>query len=212
MKKIKKINQQNNVDGILFKCGGSTKKVRKKAFWGALIGAGVSAIGNIINSVINSNKQQDIAMQNYKQQKELMDKLDAQNKQNAENEYYNKINSNINVYDDFKKSLLAAKMGGKFKKCRKKAEWGASDTGNLISSILGVGSNITSNIIDANAQLKNNELALAAAGRIGKQYNYVTPNFNNIRETINERNSIYNGQQNELIKRRRGQLNSLYLS
>ena len=205
---MKKVIKHKNGDFTQFKCGGMKRVSRKKAFWGALIGAGVSAIGGIINSIINSNKQQDIAMQNYKQQKELMDKLDAQNKQASENEYYNKINANGNIYDDFKKSLLSAKMGGKFKKCRKKAEWGIEDTGNLLTSLLGIGSNIATTAIDANTQLKTNELALAAAGRIGKQYNYVTPNFNSIRETINERNSDIN----EMQKRRRGQLNSLYLS
>ena len=205
---MKKIIKYKNGGSTQFKCGGMKRVSRKKAFWGALIGAALSAGGGIISSIINSNKQQELAVQNYKQQKELMDKLDAQTKQNAENEYYNKINSNINIYDDFKKSLLSAKMGGKFKKCRKKAEWGTDDTGNLISSILGVGSNIATTAIDANTQLKTNELALAAAGRIGKQYNYITPNFNSIRETINERNSDIN----EIQKRRRGQLNSLYLS
>ena len=81
MKKIKKINRQNNVDNILFKCGGNTKKVRKKAFVGAL----VSGITNGLLAYKNSEEED----------KRFQEQLKLQKQEIAKNELYGKLQGNI---------------------------------------------------------------------------------------------------------------------
>ena len=53
------------------------KKSRDKAFWGALIGAGISAATSLIGGHINNEHQKAIAQLQYDQQKRLLERQDV---------------------------------------------------------------------------------------------------------------------------------------
>ena len=130
------------------------KKVKRdKAFLGAIIGAVAGLAGSAIGGSISSNKA--------KAQLEAQQR--AQNKQDTLTMAQNLSSSygNQEYVDEFNKRITF-KNGGKMKrrKCsagnkvslakkfacggRKKAEWGASDTANLISGLSGGLGNIIS--------------------------------------------------------------------
>lgn len=131
------------------------KNKRNKAFWGAFIGAGVSAIANLIGSSIQAKHQENIAEMQYNQQKQLLER------QNTLNEYNQKLQNQIaeqendEIYDELRRKNY--KCGGKIKK-RKKAEFGLNDFGQIGSSLISGIGNLGSSIISSNSQ--NNIAAL----------------------------------------------------
>lgn len=248
MKKIKKIDRQNSVDNILFKCGGMKRVPRKKSFFGSLISAG-------INAIISANQYKD-------EQKRYEEQMALQEEQIKKNEMYNKLNSDIqsqlalqqnnDVYDN----LRNFKCGGKIK--RKRGAYGlyssytpfnTSPLGNekiklnipkytnisngnnfinnfgmysrglegVLNSAIAVGSYLGNNLLADQKQQHQNALSKlennAKTRNIGSALN--VNDINNTRNLVasnlnNSTYNTYNTQMNELQKRRRGQLNSLY--
>ena len=84
---------------------------RKKAFWGALVGAGISGLFNIFGSLGKANAQRVAAYNNYLAQKRLLDK------QNTLTEYNQKLQNQIaeqenqGIYDELREKNY--KCGGK---------------------------------------------------------------------------------------------------
>lgn len=119
------------------------KKVkRNKAFWGSLIGAGISAAANLIGSKINATNQEQIAEMQYNQQKQLLERQDIQNEYNQKLQNQIAEQENEGIYDELRRRNY--KNGGKIIK-RKKAENGfdftLDDAGAGISSLIsGIGS------------------------------------------------------------------------
>lgn len=200
------------------------KKCKKnKAFFGALIGAGV----NIASSIFNSNRQQQITEQQMKFQKEQAEKQEKLRKDAAEQNYYNALNANSDIYNDLRASLNSYKYGGKIKKCkRKKSEFGTIfdganfDTSKFLGDIFqNIGSGV-SNYINSksnyNIESKKLDNERYIADLNTKSIDNQTPNFNNIRSSLNERTqNIYNGDdqmQTELKRTRIRRPQSLYLS
>lgn len=125
------------------------KNKRNKAFFGALIGAGISAITNLIGSSMQAKHQQHMAEMQYEQQKQLLER------QNTLNEYNQKLQDQIaeqendGIYDELRRKNY--KCGGKIKK-RKKAEFGLSDVGQIGGSLISGMSNLGSSIFGFGAQ------------------------------------------------------------
>ena len=132
------------------------KNNRKKAFWGAIVGNLIGTGTSLLRSKLtadqnerNAEKQLELAkLENEISQTQQL--ATAMNQQLAGSQQY---------YNDLRKSVH--KYGGKIKTKRKKAEWGANDTGAVISSGLGafgeIGSSIITNtsnqkIFDANIE------------------------------------------------------------
>lgn len=196
---------------------------RNKAFFGALIGAGV----NIASSIINSNRQQEIADQQMRFQKEQAEKQEKLRKDAAEQSYYNALNANSDIYNDLRASLNSYKYGGKIKKCkRKKSEFGTIfnganfDTNKFLGDIFqNIGTGVSNYInsksnYDIESKKIDNERYISDLKT--KPIDVQTPNFDNIRSGLKERTqNIYNDDnqmQTELKRTRIKRPQSLYLS
>ena len=113
-------------------------KNRKKALggWGALIGAGVSALTNIFGSLTQAKREEELAEKMYEQQEKLLHKQEIQNEfgQKLQNQIAEQENQSI--YDELRQKNY--KCGGKIK-VRKKADYGTElmDIGSSIFTGLG---------------------------------------------------------------------------
>ena len=125
------------------------KNKRNKAFWGALIGAGISAISNLIGGSMQAKSQENIAEMQYNQQKQLLERQDIQNEYNQKLQNQIAEQENDNIYDELRRKNY--KCGGKIKK-RKKAEFGLNDFGQIGSSLINGIGNLGSSIITSNNQ------------------------------------------------------------
>ena len=125
------------------------KNKRDKAFWGALIGAGIGALTNLIGGSIQAKRQEHIAEMQYNQQKQLLERQDIQNEYNQKLQNQIAEQENDGIYDELRRKNY--KCGGKIKK-RKKAEFGLNDIGQIGSSLIsGIGS-LGSSMIATNTQ------------------------------------------------------------
>lgn len=125
------------------------KNKRNKAFWGALIGAGVSAVTNLIGSSMQAKRQKDIAETQYQQQKLLLERQDSQNEYNQKLQNQIAEQENDGIYDELRRKNY--KCGGKIKK-RKKAEFGLNDVGQIGSSLISGVGNLGSSLITSSTQ------------------------------------------------------------
>lgn len=125
------------------------KKSRDKAFWGALIGAGISAATSLIGEHINNEHQKFMAQLQYDQQKRLLERQDVQNEYNQKLQEQIAEQENDGIYDELRRKNY--KCGGKMIK-RKKGEWGLSDYGAIGTSLInGLGS-LGTTMMNANTQ------------------------------------------------------------
>lgn len=109
---------------------------RNKAFLGALIGAGVSLIGNTIGSIIGANAQKKQQREQERQQIEQNNLTTAANLANA-------INGSQDVVDSYYDRVTLMPLGGK----RRIGAWGTQDTNDVISGVSsGIGSVVKSAI------------------------------------------------------------------
>lgn len=125
------------------------KKSRDKAFFGALIGAGIGAVTNLIGAHINSEHQKFLAERQYEQQQRLLHRQDVQNEYNQKLQEQIAEQENDGIYDELRRKNY--KCGGKIIK-RKKGEWGLSDYSAIGTSLInGLGS-LGTTMMNANAQ------------------------------------------------------------
>lgn len=188
------------------------KNNRQKSFWGALIGAGISAISNLVGASIQSENQKRIAELQYAQQKGLLER------QNTLNEYNMKLQEQIaeqendGIYDELRRKNY--KCGGKIVK-RKKAEFGLSDLADIGSSLLGGLSSLGVYSINNNTQ---NKLAAYQMKLMEDKFNSETKKFysytgqqaaKNLREYLNgdKDENLTNSRYKNLFQNKR-----LYLS
>lgn len=248
---LKYFNEQNINNKINNKkCGGMKRVPRKKAFFGAIIGA-------ITNSILAKNQYED-------EQKRYEEQMALQKEQIKKNEMYNKLNSDIQSQlalqqnNDIYDNLRNFKCGGKIK--RKRGAYGLYSSytpfniaplgteqiklnvpqtsniyngnnsindfgmasgalGTVINSAASIGNYLENNLLTDQKQQHQNTLSKlendAKTRNTGSTLN--VNNINNARNLVannlnNSTYNTYNTQMNELQKRRRGQLNSLYLS
>lgn len=125
------------------------KNKRNKAFWGALIGAGLSAITNLIGSSMQAKHQKAVAETQYNQQKQLLERQDIQNEYNQKLQNQIAEQENDGIYDELRRKNY--KCGGKIKK-RKKAEFGLEDASQIGSSLISGIGNLGSSMIAINSQ------------------------------------------------------------
>lgn len=112
---------------------------RNKAFLGALIGAGVSLIGNTIGSIIGANAQKKQQREQERQQIEQNNLTTAANLANA-------INGSQDVVDSYYDRVTLMPLGGK----KKLGAWGTQDTNDIINGVSsGIGS-VVKSVIGAN--------------------------------------------------------------
>lgn len=210
---IKKWFKENTGDN--FKCGGTKRVPRKKAFWGTLITA-IAGLGAGVAKTIMNSKEQEKQMQfELDKQKLLADEQNATRQTQADTEFYNNINANSGVYSDLHKGLKA--KYGKKVRCKKSNggfEWTGNDTGDVISSLLNIGTDLSTTAIQNNMN-DNIRQTMLVTGQIGPNHNAINPNFNNLKnnnqniQPIDETAIQYNTNlQNRKVKR----LNSWYLS
>lgn len=208
------IKENNNNNNNEFRCGGMKRVPRKKAFWGAIISA-VAGLGAGVAKTIMNSKEQEKQMQfELDKQKLLADEQNATRQTQADTEFYNNINTNSGVYSDLHKGLKA--KYGKKVRCKKSNggfEWTGNDTGNVISSLLNIGTDLSTTAIQNNMN-DNIRQTMLVTGQIGPNHNAINPNFNNLRnnnqitQPIDETAAQYNiNLQNRKAKR----LNSWYL-
>ena len=156
------------------------KNNRQKAFWGAIIGAGVSALSNIIGSVINGNAQRTASEAQLRAQEKLLKRQENLNEDSQRLQSEIAEQANQGIYDELRQKNY--KCGGKIK-VRKKAEWGTEDTSSLLSGLIGGLGNIGTSAINSNTALQINannlklqELETAAKNK-QYQYGYVQSDF-----------------------------------
>jgi hypothetical protein len=78
------------------------KNNRKKAFWGAIIGAGVSALSNIIGGVINSNAQRAASEAQLKAQEKLIKRQENLNEDSQRLQSEIAEQANQGIYDEIR--------------------------------------------------------------------------------------------------------------
>lgn len=125
------------------------KNKRNKAFWGALVGAEISAITNLIGGSVQAKRQEQIAEMQYNQQKRLLERQDIQNEYNQKLQNQIAEQENDSIYDELRRKNY--KCGGKIKK-RKKAEFGLNDIGQIGSSLISGMGSLGNSMIVANTQ------------------------------------------------------------
>lgn len=192
------------------------KNNRKKAFWGAIIGAGVSALSNIIGGVINSNAQRTASEAQLKAQERLLKRQENLNEDSQRLQSEIAEQANQGIYDELRQKYY--KCGGKVK-VRKKAEWGTEDTSSLLSGLLGGLGNIGTSAINSNTalQINANNLKLqeleAASKNKQYQYDFVQSDFaKRLRKYLNGDNE--NNELNDGVDTKRKNLfqnKSMYL-
>ena len=198
-----------------FKCGGMKRVPRKKAFWGALVTAIAGLGAGVAKTIMNSNEQKKQMQFELDKQKLLADEQNAAKQTQADTEFYNNINANSGVYSDLHKGLKA--KYGKRVRCKKSNggfEWTEDDTGNIISSLLNIGTDLSTTTIQNNMN-DNIRQTMLVTGQIGPNHTSINPNFNNLRnnnqitQPIDETAAKYNAN---LQNRKSKRLNSWYLS
>lgn len=184
------------------------KNNRKKAFWGALVGAGISAATNLISSHANAVHQENIARMQYEQQQKLLERQDIQNEYNQKLQNQIAEQENDSIYDELR--LKNYKYGGKVVK-RKKAEFGLNDFGSIGSSLIGAVGTLGSNMINMNAQnnLANYQMKLAEDkfnSEVNKWNSANNENFaKNMRAYLNGEETIpqFNNRYKSLFRNKR---------
>lgn len=188
-------------------------KNRKKAFWGALIGAGVGALSNILGSVINGNTQRAAIEAQLKAQEKLFKRQESLNEDSQRLQSEIAEQANQGIYDELRQKNY--KCGGKVK-VRKKAEWGTEDTSSLLSGLIGGLESIGTSAINSNTalQINANNLKLqeleAASKNKQYQYGYIQSNFaKRMRKYLNGEDNVNEFDNN---KRTMFPNNRLYLT
>ena len=211
---IKENNNNNNNNNNEFKCGGMKRVPRKKAFWGTLVTAIAGLGAGVAKTIINSNEQKKQMQFELDKQKLLADEQNATRQTQADTEFYNNINANSGVYSDLHKGLKA-KYGKRVRRKKDSGgfEWTGDDTGDVISSLLNIGTDLSTTAIQNNMN-DNIRQTMLVTGQIGPNHNAINPNFNNLKnnnqsaQPIDETAIQYN---TNLQNRKAKRLNSWYL-
>ena len=211
---IKENNNNNNNNNNEFKCGGMKRVPRKKAFWGTLVTAIAGLGAGVAKTIINSNEQKKQMQFELDKQKLLADEQNATRRTQADTEFYNNINANSGVYSDLHKGLKA-KYGKRVRRKKDSGgfEWTGDDTGDVISSLLNIGTDLSTTAIQNNMN-DNIRQTMLVTGQIGPNHNAINPNFNNLKnnnqsaQPIDETAIQYN---TNLQNRKAKRLNSWYL-
>lgn len=184
------------------------KDNRQKAFWGALIGAGLSAVTNLIGGSIQAKHQQAVAETQYNQQKELLRRQDVQNEYSQKLQNQIAEQQNEGIYEELRKKNY--KCGGKVVR-RKKAGFGMEDLGSIGSTLITSLGNIGTSIIgnkanDAIAGYQNqlmmdkfnsakNATLTAATGNVAQNLkDYLGDNFDTNEDVIKRKKMFPNKQ------------------
>lgn len=132
---------------------------KKKAFLGALIGAGISLVGNAVGGAISAKKQKAAQKQELANQRAIAElqksaqkeQAGIQTAQNLTNYYADSYNREQEFMNRFKQY----KCGG-----RKKAKWGTNDTVSTINVVGDAASGIIGSIMQPKQQNTSSIVAL----------------------------------------------------